>query len=108
MRHSPAETAHSPVGEDRTQTVMFSMTGAKEWGARRRRPRPARGRLPDSRDTSRREDGRTFQAENVAWAGQGGEEVVRAASKNCKQFPGWDPRAHVGGWHGGVGHEVGR
>lgn len=76
---------HSPVEKDRQDSTLFSMTGAKEWGAWRRRPSPGVGRgflrqvlFPDYRNTSRREE-RGGHSRQRTWLGQ--DREVRKSSR---------------------------
>lgn len=75
--------------------MMFHVTGAVEWRARRRGPSPACGRLPDVSGVQLvgGRMGRAFQAEEGARARQGIEAVTVAASENHKQDMGWEPPA---------------
>lgn len=76
---------HSPVGKDRQNSTIFSITGAKQWGAWRRRPSPGARRsflmqvlFPDYRNTSRREE-QGGHSRQRTWLGQ--DREVRKSSR---------------------------
>lgn len=59
--------------------------------------------FPDSRNCIGREGEGCSGQRTWLGQGQGREEDIIGASKNCKQLPGWDPRACVGGGISSVG-----